>query len=406
MRIWIVNHYALPPGASGGPTRHLGLSRELVRRGHDVTIIASAFDHYSRGNHRDVPAAGAIEVLDGVTYVWVRTPSYANLAGRTLNMATFAVRAMRMDVGSAPDVVIGSSPHLLAGLAASRMARAAGAPFVFEVRDLWPQSLVDLGSLSRSHPLIRALARLERRLYRTADHVVVVPQNAVTHVLSNGGRGGRVSVLQNGVDLRNQPPLRPAPRDGDRFTITYAGTLGLANGLGVVVNAAAELRRRGVEDVRFRIVGKGPEHDALADRIAARQVGALVSLEPAIPSDRVPVLLADADACLLVLRPSPVFRWGISPTKLFDYLAAGRPVISMVDAPEDASVLAGAGIRCAAGDAQQLADAALALRAMSPDERDEMGLRGRAYVEQHHSFENLAARLEALLEGVISCSPP
>lgn len=407
MRIWIVNHYALPPGSSGGPTRHLGLSRELVRRGHEVTVITSAYDHYTRRDHRNVGSRTLTELIDGVTYAWVPTPPYDAVARRGLNMLVFALRAVRYGrrLGTtAPDVVIGSSPHLLTGLAAKRLARRFRVPFVFEVRDIWPASLVDLGPIGTTHPLIRVLVSLERHLYRTAAHVIVVPPRASEHVAVNGGTLSRISTLPNGFDLRNRPRPAPVARHRAHFSVVYAGTVGLANGLEVVVDAAAAIQRRGVGDIRFRIVGAGPERGALADHIDATGVGSLVSLEEPVPSDTIPQLLAEADACLLVLRPSPVFRWGISPTKLFDYMAAARPVVSAVDAPDDASIDAGAGIRCAAGNAEALADTVLALRAMTPDERDAMGERGRAHVEAYYSFEALAARLEACLDGVLQAS--
>ena len=410
MRIWILNHYALPPDSRGGPTRHLGLSRALAARGHDVTIIASAFDHYTRTNHREVQGSRRIEEIDGVRYVWVPTPPYGSLRRRAVNMLAFAWRALR--VGRSlelprPDIVLGSSPHLFTAIAARRLAKAFAVPFIFEVRDVWPQSLIDVGDMSDRHPGVRALVAIERWAYRTADRVIVVPPLAVEHVVAGGAEPGSVAVLPNGVDLEgNRAPSASAPRN-ERFTVVYAGTIGLANGLEVVVDAAARLRASdgvGSPPVLFRLVGAGPERPAIQRRIEEADVESIVSLEDPIPSSEVPELLASSDACLLVLRPSPVFQWGISPTKLFDYMAAARPVISVVDAPDDPSILAGAGIRCPAGNAEALADAVLALRAMSAEQRAAMGERGRAYVEANHSFSSLAARLEDLLAASLGAA--
>lgn len=407
MRIWIVNQYALPPNASGGPTRHLGLARQLVERGHEVVLLASAYDHYTRERHRDLGgSAWVVERTSEVDYVWIDTPPYASTRGRAWNMVAFARRLGHAGPAlplARPDVVVGSSPHLLAADAARRIARRHAVPFVMEVRDIWPQSLIDLGMKPR-HPGIVALRRLERRLYREAAHVIVVPPLATHHVVASGGSFQHTTVIPNGVALGGGVP-NPPPDGRQHFTVVYAGTVGLANGLEVVVEAAAELRRRGVDGVRIRIVGAGPERAALADAATRSRVDDIVSVEGPVPSTAIPGLLDSADACLLVLRPSPVYRWGISPTKLFDYMAAARPVIGAVDAPDDPSMEADAGIRIAAADGGALADAIVRLREMRPEERAAMGARGRAYVEEHHSFEKLAERYEALLLTLVGQPP-
>jgi glycosyltransferase involved in cell wall biosynthesis len=408
VRICIVNHFALPPGASGGPTRHLGLSRALARRGHEVTIVASAFDHYTRTWHRTLDGPCSVETIDGVTYAWVRTPPYRRTAGRIPNMLTFAARtALRRTSGALalPDVVIGSSPHLLAAWAARRLARRAAVPFVVEVRDVWPQSLIDLGDFGPRHPAMIALRRLEQSLYRSADHVLCVPPLAVEHVLASGGRAGAVSVLPNGVELSAAPAAPAAPaRAASPFTVVYAGTIGHANGLEVCVDAAAVLAARGVDDVRFRLVGAGPERGRLAERIAAAGLRNITIDEP-VRQDEVPALLATADACLMILRDSPVFRWGVSPTKLFDYFAAAKPVVFAVSSPVDPVAEAGAGVRAAAGDPVALADAVLRLRDTDPAEREAMGRRGRRYAEERHGFDALASQLEHVLDAVVRRAP-
>lgn len=397
MRIWIVNHYALPPGSTGGPTRHLGLSRALRDRGHDVTIIASLFDHYSRADHR--PRDGRrrlVEDVDGVTYAWVPTPSYDSTRGRLINMAAFWARLQpRLKEVEPPDLVIGSSPHLLAPLAALRMANRARVPFVLEVRDLWPQSLVDLGDLTVRHPAVRFLGAVERHLYRRADQIVTVLPCAQKHFLERGASADRLHVIPNGVSVGPDPKRVPS----GRFTAIYAGTMGLANGLGLVLEAGEILESRGREDISIRLVGSGPERNDLAARARGSRV---VTVEAPVPAEQVPALLSSADVGLLILRDSPVFRWGISPTKLFDYMSSALPVITSVRTPSDIALEAGAGISAEPGSPGALADALEKMAAIDPRERAAMGLRGRAYVERFHSFEALAEQMETLLVDVLS----
>ncbi len=395
MKIWFVNHYALPPGASGGPTRHLGLARALAERGHDVTVVASVFDHYSRQDHSPRGDGPMTEDVDGVTYVWIPTPAYESTAKRIVNMTSFALQVVRKLGGlglATPDVVVGSSPHLLAPLAAERIARRVGAVFVMEVRDIWPDSLVDLGDLSRRHPAIMALRAIEGHLYRAADEVVTVLPHASAHLVSRGADPAHLHVIPNGVAIDDEP-LPAVPHEG--LVAVYAGTMGVANGLDVVIDAGEVLQARRRDDITIRLVGSGPEHARLAARAAALPN---VSVEPAVPSDEIRSVLAVADVGLLTLRDSPVFRWGISPTKLFDYMAAGLPVIVSVRSPGDPASDAGAALRAEPGDAVSLADALVTMASMAPAERHQMGERGRSVAREVHSFDALAARYESLVE--------
>ncbi|MGC9019436.1 MAG: glycosyltransferase, partial [Candidatus Bipolaricaulaceae bacterium] len=171
MNIWIFNHYAIPPDLPGG-TRHYDLGRELVKRGHRVVIFATSFHHYLHRETRLRPGERwKVEDVDGLKFVWIRTPPYQrNDWRRVRNMVAFAVRAWQLghklpklapEIGN-PDVVIGSSPHLLTPLAAYWVARHYRVPFVMEVRDLWPQTIIDMGELSARHPITKALQALER----------------------------------------------------------------------------------------------------------------------------------------------------------------------------------------------------------------------------------------------------
>lgn len=397
MRIWIVNHYAPPPGSIGGPTRHFGLSRALRDRGHDVTIIASVFDHYSRTDHRPRADRGWIaDDIDGISYVWVSTPPYHSMAKRAAGMVVFGLAAARAGTAleaSDPDVVIGSSPHLLAAVAAKRIAARRKAPFIMEVRDLWPETLVELGEISARHPAVVGLRRIERHLYRTADEVVTVLPGATPYLLSHGVPASRLHVIPNGVSISDRVGDRHGSSTGATFTAVYAGTMGLANGLDLAIDAARILEERGRTDIRIRLVGAGPERDRLAGRAVSLPN---ITVEPPVPAEEVPAILREADAGLLVLRDSPLFRWGISPTKLFDYMAASIPVITSVRAPSDIVSDIGAGMRAEPGDSVSLATTLERMTDLSADDRRAMGARGRVYVENNHSFEALAARLEAV----------
>lgn len=396
MNVWFVNHYAVPPSATG-ITRHHDLAKHLAPLGVDASIIASSFDHYSR-THRGDGSPLSVEIIDGIRYCWVRTPEYgAGTAARSRNMISFATTLARqfdeVDLPR-PDHVVGSSPHLLAPLAARRIARKMGARFVLEIRDVWPESLVELGGPPKWHPAILALGGIEKSLYRTADHIVSVLPAAADHIRERAGHDVAVTWIPNGSEVPDEPP--PSKQPGSPFNIVYAGTIGNANNLDVVVDAADHLERRGDADepeILWRIVGLGPERSRLEARVDEFGLRT-VRFEGPVPSTQVPEVLASADACLLHLMDSPVFRWGVSPNKLFDYMRAARPVIFAVRAPIDAVAEAGSGISIEPSSPVALAEAAVQLASTPPTELQLMGHNGFEYLRQNHALGELASRYE------------
>lgn len=399
MRIWIVNHYAVPPNRAGG-ARHYTLAKQLQARGHQVLIIAASFDHRTRSEFRLASSdAYRTETIEGVPYHWVKAPAYeGNSPARLWNMVSFAARsALRPGLreGPAPDVVLGSSPTLFAALAAEKIARSFGVPFVLEVRDLWPDSLIDLGSVSARHPFIRILRRIEGHLYRSADRVVSLLPGAVDHITRIRGRDG-VVWIPNGVDLSGVEAVVPAPLSADDpLKVVYAGAHGLANGLDTILEAAAIAGQQ----VRVLLVGDGPEKTRL--ELRARKLGLdNVEFREPVPRALILDLLRRSDACIMPLKDSPVFRWGVSPNKLFDYLAAARPVIFGVQSPYNPVSMAEAGVTVQPEDPEALAAAMVQLRRLSNGERCEMGLRGFRYVQENHNAVVLAERLESVLNDV------
>lgn len=405
MKAWIVNQYAVAPDQPGG-ARPFSLAKELALRGHDVTLVAASFNHWTRRETRLKEGEDArFEEVEGVRFLWLRVPGYpGSTLRRFFSMAAFAWRAC----GSAhlrslpePDVILGSNPHLFGALAAERLAADLGAAFAFELRDIWPQSLVDYGRLSERHPAIRLLSAIESHLYRRAKAVATLLPASFDYLVSKGADPDGIVWIPNGVYLPDLPEVRPAP-GGRPFVVAFVGIHGVANGLGTVLEAARLLQERGQEgEVLFRFVGDGGEKPALqaeAARLGLRNV----EFRPPVPKAEVPDVIAQADAGLMILKTSPVFRWGVSPNKLFDYFGAGRPVLFSVAGANDPVAEAAAGVSVPADDAEALADGALRLAAMGPEERAEMGMRGRRYVEERHDLAKLGGTLESALLGAIA----
>lgn len=401
MNILWVNQFAVAPDQAGG-TRHFSFARRLVQLGHDVTIVASGMNYLTR-DVRPGSQGCSTEMRDGVRFHWLSTGTHSGTrSSRGLNLFRFASTVLRrpgFDGLPVPDVVIGSSPSPLAALAAMRVARKSGAVFVLEVRDLWPQTLVEIGNLSPYHPFVLLLDAVQRRLYRQASRIVTLLPSSREEIVRRGGRADHVVCIPNGVDLHLRGAVgRSAPVDG-RFDVVYAGAHGTANSLDTIVDCAAILEREGSR-ITFRMYGDGPEKERLA-RSAIDRGAANIRFHDPVPKARVYEVLEAADACVLALKRSDLYRHGFSLNKLWDYMAAGRPIVFAADAPQNVVEVTRCGITVPAEDPREMADALRALAGSTANERDEMGQRGRRHVEEHHNVESLAGSLEAVLNDAL-----
>ena len=406
MKILIVNHYAFPPTQPGG-TRHFSLAKALGAMGHSTTVAASGFDHITRTDR--LGGAGARrEVHGGVPFVWLRTPGYHGSGGlaRLWNMLVFA-RAVEHhllpQLDGRPDVIVGSSPHPFAAQAALRLARRLKVPFVLEIRDVWPQSLIDLMGVPAWHPVVWAMERIERELYREANHIITLLPGIGRRVEERGGDPRALTWVPNGIDLSLLPPVRP-PEDQDPFTFLYAGSHGVTNALEVMVEAAALLQahaRRLPKRLNLVLLGTGPEKPRL--QAQARDLGLdnLQFLAP-VPKLEVYGILAQADAFWAETRASRLWQHGISFNKLFDFMAMARPTVFGVECPNNPIAEAGGGITVRPGDPEALAEGMEQLVRLPAEARREMGLRARAQVETQFDIRVLAGRFEQALHAAMA----
>lgn len=398
--LWI-NQFALLPGDGGG-TRHFELGRELVRKGWDVTLLASDL-HLHRREYTQRENASDRRTLfmeqEGVKIGWAWAAEYSrNDWRRAWNWISFyrsVVRARRQ-LSSKPDVIIGSSPQLFAAAAALRLARKLDAPFIFEVRDLWPESLLAAGG--KRGFAYRILERIAARLYREADSIVVLARGTGDYLVDRGVRREKISYIPNGVDVNMMKRSIVTTQDVavDRpFTLVYAGAHGPANGLDKVLDAAAILGPEA--GARFLLVGDGPIKKELRENAEARGLSHVEFRDP-VSKFELADLLNRADAGLMVLREAPLFSFAVSPNKLFDYLAAELPVVCNVPG-EVAGMLrdANAGIQADAADGEALARAIGRMIALPRQQRAAMGRAGRQWVVREHSREVLGDRLLAHL---------
>ncbi len=402
-QVWILNHYAQEPGGAGG-TRHFHFAEGLPEFGWQATILAASVE-LNTGRQRLEPGEKTrIDLISGVPFLWVRTPQYrGNGSGRLWNMLVYSGRVLLRRTTRdlpRPDLIIGSSVHPFAAAAGLMLARRYRVPFVFEVRDLWPQTLVDMGQLAEGSLLVRLLRKLELFLYRRAERIVVLLPHASDYIVPLGILSSRITWIPNGVDL-SLFPLSPLPDrpSGRPFTLMYFGAHGHANGLETVIEAMKLVQERaGASEVFLRLVGDGGMKSGLES--LARGCGLTnVSFEPPVPKNQIASLAAGADAFVIAVKDLPgLYRYGISMNKLFDYLASGRPIIIASNAANNPVAEAEAGLTVAAECPAALASAVLELAAMPFEVRQRMGMSGRDFVARNHDFAHLSGALAKLLD--------
>ncbi len=407
MRILVVTHY-FPPEIGAPQARLSELARSWAEAGDEVTVLTGMPNHptgvvppeYRRRLRCE-------EGVDGyrVLRTWLYATPNEGMAKKTVGHLTFMVSSVLLGArrSGAADVVVVSSPTFFSTFSAWLLARLKGARFVVEIRDLWPAIFVELGVLTNRW-LIKALEALELAAYRAADLVVVVSEGFRADLLRRGVPAAKVHTIRNGVDLER---FRPAGHDSGetrarlgaqpgQVLVLYVGAHGISHGLTSVAEAVAKLSG---EPVHLAFVGEGAAKPALEQRV--EELGLTnVSTLPGVPRDEVPALLAAADVCLVPLRDVPLFSAFI-PSKMFEYLAAGRAVLGAVRG-EPAEILRAAGALVVEPEnVEAIADGVLRL-ARDPERRRSMGEQGREYVSRHFDRRRLAAEYRELLAGCLT----
>jgi len=405
MNILLVNHYA---GSlrDGMEYRPYYLAREWVRAGHRVQIVAAAYSHV-RTRQPALSGDALDETIDGIAYRWLAAPAYVgNGLGRVKNIWAFLSRLWRETPKLVdefkPDVVIASSTYPMDIWVARRIARLARAKLVYEVHDLWPASPIELSGMSRWHPFILMCQKAENDAYRDADVVVSMLPVVAEHMRAHGLDLRKLHIVPNGVALEewqtDPRPLAPelatylaALKRGGRTIVGYAGSHGLPNALDVLLDAAKLLRD---DKISFVLVGDGHEKARLAERVRAEGLDHVAMLAP-VPKSQIPALLASFDIAYIGWQRVPIYRFGIAPNKLMDYMMAGRAVLHSVEAGNDPVTEADCGLTVAPESAAAVAEGLRELAAQTPEVRALMGERGRAFVIEHHSYRVLAQRFIA-----------
>lgn len=415
MNILILNQYALPAG-SPGITRHGDLGAALVRRGHSVTIIASSFDYLTRKFSRtNTERNVCLEDYSGVKFSWLKTTSYSNNGlKRILSMLEYSLKSTWQGLSSSqekPDIIYASSPQLLAGLAGYFLSRYFGVPLIFEVRDLWPSSLADLGAISQSSLTYKLLESIEKFLYKNATCIIGVPPLAYQRIEEVGVSPEKVVHIPNGISVEEALSVSEEIPDSlatifssesSRKIIMYTGAHGLANNLGNVIESIEHLKLFSpdvYDNIAVIFIGGGQQRDELIQLGKNKKLNHIY-FHPPIDKHHLKVALKKADLLLFHLADAKVFQYGISPNKLYDYFEAAKPILFSCTDTDNLIERIGAGITFYPDRPESLAKAITKLSTLPSSSCQDMGERGRDYVLANHDWSQLAQQVESIMLNV------
>lgn len=400
MNILLINHYA-GSDYHGMEFRPYYMAREWKSMGHNVTILGADFSHLRKKNPV-VQEDFQEEIIDGITYVWVKTPEYkGNGVGRIKNISTFMwkLRCNYKKIADKykPDAVIASSTYPLDIYPAHRIAKRCNAKLCFEIHDLWPLSPMEIGGFSEKNPAIIVLQRAEDFAFKNSDVIVSILPDADKHIKERGFSTDKFVYVPNGVIVNDEEKNPPMEKTIERlqelkeqgyFLVGYTGNHSPANVLDTLIDAGKNTTD---EKVKYILIGNGNVKDELIEYAKSNNVTNVEFLDP-ILKDNMDNALQLLDVCFISLKKQNLFNYGVSPNKLFDYMMAARPVIYAVEASNDPVKDCGCGITVPAEDPKAVAEAVIKIKNLTDEEKREMGQKGKEYVLENHMYHPLAEK--------------
>ncbi|MDA7561728.1 glycosyltransferase family 4 protein [Alphaproteobacteria bacterium] len=400
-RITIINQYLLPFEQRPN-SRHLQIAKFFELKGHEVTLVCASHHHLKKSYHVSLSKSSA-----SCKTLQIKTGAYSSNGriGRILSWLVFAFKLCFLKFGSAPpNVVIVSSPSLVSCLAAELLAKRVGAKFVFEFRDIWPDTIIEIGKISRFNPGIWLLGKIEKRAIMRSDYIIHSMEGGKNYVETKFGCGFKCIWIPNGeCDTK---PIKPKStvkslspfifRSKDNFIVSYLGSFGLANSIDTIIKSAIILRSH--KTIKFVLVGSGPLKEKIVDQIHQNNLEN-VHVLPYATSDQARLILESSSAAIICWKNLGIYSYGTSAAKFSTYLKAGKPIIQAYSGSYDHVKEFNLGGSAPAENAEALADQILKLSAMSFEELQGYGSRSRSLYESTFRYSEILKRLERIFES-------
>jgi len=399
--IWIINDYAGSP-YHGMVFRHYYLSKQWVKKGYEVYIISATYSHY----FKNLPPSNHMynfEKIDGINYIWIKVPKYENSTDkkRVLKWFVFSTKLLGLLFKKNiihPDIIIASPTAPFFILSAYLLAKKFNSKLIFEVRDIWPLSIIELGNINPNNPLIKMMSWCEKFAVKKADYIVSSLQNYGEHLKNDLNIDREFIWINNGIDIEEMKKIEPLPEEiknkipNNKFIVGYTGTIGIANALDSFLESAKLLES--YRDILFVIVGEGKEKKNLIKKYGNLKNVLFLN---SIPKKQVQSMLSLFDVCYIGLKKENLFKYGVSPNKLFDYMYSGKPIVYAINSGKNNIVdLAECGISVEAENPKSIADGILKLYKIPVEKRVKLGENGKKFVLENFTYEKLAQKYKEI----------
>lgn len=410
--IWIINHYADPPNV-GKTTRSYNFAKILIERGYDVKIFAASTVHGTNYNMIKDNKLYKEEIIGGVPYVFIRASNYiGNSKSRVKNMFEYTLRLLfAVKMHPSPKLILASSPHPLNWLSGYVLSKRYKAKFVAETRDLWPETLVTMGQIKRNSIVARILYALERFTYKRADRLIFTFPGGKDYVKEIGLDNSKVRYINNGIDLKefNFNNENYINEDADlenkgTFKVLYTGAMGRANALMHLVEAAKAIKEKGIGEIKLILFGDGYQKEELKKYVKSNGLDNVLFKEK-VEKKYIPSILSKSNLNIILGQHINLYRFGLSPNKLFDYFASGKPTLSNVECGYDIIEEYNCGLTVKGGSAEALAEGILRFYNMSKEE-DDMYCQNALIAAKDFDFKILTDKLEQIILELLPKEEP
>jgi len=394
--------------------RHYYFSKYLIEKGYSPTVFCASTVHNSSKDTEIKDCKYKQDVVDGIPFVFVKTPQYkGNGLARIKNILMYSWRirrvAKKIAISSKPDVILASSPHPFACYAAIRTAKKLGTPCIVEIRDPWPESIVAYGVSSKNNIIIRLLYYLEKWIYKKADSLIFTMEGGADYIREKGWDNvidlNKIHYINNGVDLidfdsnvKNTRYVDPDITDKTVFKVVYTGSIRLVNDMKTIVDAAAIVQKKTEAKIRFLFYGNGDQVESLQEYVVDNAIKNVV-FKGKVDKISIPGILADANICLMHANQTSIIRFGYSLNKLFEYFAAGKPILSTLVCNFDLIGKYCCGLVVENQLPETIANAVLQMASLQEDEYDRYCENARRAASDY-DFCVLTKRLTVIIEDL------
>lgn len=386
--IWIISHFAGTPSL-GMVYRPFYLGKHFYQMGEITRVFASSFSHV-RNVNPSIKGLYSNETIEGVKYTWIRNIKYdpSNKPMRLFSLIFFCFSLMMLPLWKfeKPKAIIVSSPSIFPILNGWLWSKLFRCKLIFEVRDIWPESLIQLGNVNRTHPVVILIKLIERFAYKSCDFCVAVMPTAHDYFSEQGLDHEKLKIIPNGIDRFDNLSSDLSLELPEGFIIGFAGAVGNANNLDLMIESANMIKDN---NVHFVIVGQGEEKNRLIKKANNLDLVNVHFFDP-IPKNEIPALLDRFDLCFISLKYTQLFDYGVSPNKLFDYMLAKKPIVYCISSGNSPVLDAKCGVEVRADSPASVSKAILDLKSEGIEKLRELGNNGFEFVIKYHSYDNLS----------------